>query len=89
MEQQQERAVLDRIVDGAFAVLLVGEAEEERIVPVDRLPPGATPGSRLQVRFEEDILRWAELDAGDTEQARNRIAEKLERLRRRGRRNNS
>jgi hypothetical protein len=87
MEQQQ--AVLDRIVDGAFAVLLVGEAEEERIVPVDRLPAGVAPGSRLQVRFEEDTLQWVEVNITETEQARDRIAEKLDRLRRRGRRNNT
>ena len=83
---EEQRAVLDRIEDGAFAVLLVGEDEEERIVPVDQLPAGVAPGSWLRVRFEGDTLQRAEVDTAGTEQAKARIAEKLERLRQRGRR---
>jgi hypothetical protein len=86
---EEQRAVLDRIEDGTLAVLLVGEDQKERIVPVDQLPAGVAPGAWLRVRFEGDSLRWAEVDAAETEQARARIADKLERLRRRGRRRSS
>jgi hypothetical protein len=86
---EEQRAVLDRIEDGTFAVLLVGDGEEEHIVPADQLPAGVAPGAWLRVRFEGDSLQWAEVDAAETEQARARIAEKLERLRQRGRRRSS
>jgi hypothetical protein len=80
-----ERAVVDRIVEGRQAVLLVGEGEVERVVPVERLPAGAREGAWLRVRFEAGELVEAEVDQDQTEQTRRRIEEKLERLRRRGR----
>jgi hypothetical protein len=86
---EQQRAVLDRIEDGEFAVLLVGDAQEERIVPLHQLPAGATPGTWFQVGLEGDSLQWLEIDARETDEARARIAEKLERLRQRGRRRGS
>jgi hypothetical protein len=76
--------VVDRIVDGAFAVLLVGEAESERIEPVDLLPEGTVAGDWLRVRYRGDALVEATPDAEATDQARERIAAKLALLRRRG-----
>ena len=81
----EERAVVDRIVDGRHAVLLVGESEVERIVPVDRLPGGVKEGTWLKVHFDGDELVHAEIDSATTEAVRRRIAEKLSRLRARGR----
>ena len=81
-----EQAVVDRIVDGAHAVLLVGEGETERIVPAGLLPPGTREGMWLKVRFDGDDLVYAEIDAAATEAAKERIAEKLKQLRARGRR---
>ena len=80
-----ERAVIDRIVDGVHAVLLVGESERERVVPVGHLPRGATPGTWLTVRFDGDELVHAVVEDEETASARRRIQDKLERLRRRGR----
>lgn len=56
MEQEQEieRAVVDRIVEG-HAVLLVGEAETEHTVAAADLPDGAGEGA------------WLLLDAGSFE----------------------
>jgi len=84
----QEQAVIDRIVDGKHAVLLVGEQEVERIVPVEMLPNGAREGTWLTVSFRDDQLVHAEIDVGRTEAVRERIADKLNRLRARGRREN-
>lgn len=81
-----ERAVVDRVVDGIHAVLLVGDAETEVVVPLARLPDGAREGTWLRVRFDGPALAEARLDPDETERARARIAAKLERLRRRGRR---
>jgi hypothetical protein len=81
-----EKAVVDRIVDGTHAVLLVGEDEEERIIPASDLPEGAKPGIWLQVRFSGDELVEASLDEEETQSVQGRIAAKLAQLRQRGRR---
>lgn len=47
-----DRAVIDRIVDGATAVLLVGPNEDELHLPADQLPQGADEGV------------WVKLDIG-------------------------
>lgn len=81
-----EKAVLDRIVDKVHAVLLVGEEERELVVPAALLPPGATPGTWIRVRFDGENLAEAVVDEEETTKAWQRIAEKLSRLRARGRR---
>ncbi|MEX0761014.1 MAG: DUF3006 domain-containing protein [Dehalococcoidia bacterium] len=81
-----EQAVIDRFVDDAQAVLLVGEQEIEHIVPVTALPPGAQPGTWLNVRFDGDTLVEAVVDEVETERVRERLSEKMNRLRSRGRR---
>ena len=80
-----EKAVVDRIVDKRHAVLLVSENEVEKIVSVDKLPPGAGEGTWLRVEFEGDELVAAEVDAEETAQVKARITAKMERLRQRGR----
>jgi len=82
----EEKAVVDRIEDGQVAVLLVGDEQIERVVPVSQLPPGAVAGSWLWARYDGDRLIEARLDAEESEQARQRIAEKMGRLRQRGQR---
>ena len=85
-ENGWEKAVVDRIVDGVHAVLLVGEDEREHIVPAALLPPGVAPGTWLKVRFDEGNLAEAVIDEEETRRARERISGKLRRLRERGRR---
>ena len=80
-----EKAVVDRIVDKRHAVLLVGENEVEKIVSVDKLPPGAGEGTWLRVEFKGDELVAAEVDAEETARVKARITAKMERLRQRGR----
>lgn len=79
-----ETAVIDRVEEGRLAVLLVGEAEVERIVPVEQLPEGSRPGVWLKVRFDGDVLVEAMIDQEATERAAARVQSKLEALRRRG-----
>lgn len=78
-----ERAVIDRFVEG-LAVILVGDHETEYHVPVDSLPAGSGPGSVLRVRVALQIVEMI-LDQADTDQTKNRIEDKLRRLRERGR----
>lgn len=79
-----ETAVLDRIEDNRLAVLLVGEEEVERIVPVERLPQGSRAGVWLRVRFDGDTLVEAMINEEATQRAKARIQDKLQALRRRG-----
>jgi len=76
-----EKAVIDRFEEGR-AVLLVGEKEKKVIVPRKSLPRGAREGHWLKVEFERGELMSAAIDEEETAKTRQRIAEKLERLRR-------
>ena len=50
-------AVLDRIVDGRFAVLLVGEEEEEHMIPMFEMPQGSKEGMKFNLSFiGKDII---------------------------------
>ena len=74
------RAVVDRIED-ENAILLVGDEQDRLIVPISDLPAGAKEGSWLEVDFADDRILSATLDLAATEAARQRIAEKLAKLR--------
>ncbi|GAB4213885.1 MAG: hypothetical protein OHK0022_51610 [Roseiflexaceae bacterium] len=76
-----EQAVIDRF-EGGVAVLLVGEAQQPLDVPRSELPPRAKAGQWLRVEVAGGRLLRAELDPEATEAARQRIQEKLARLRR-------
>jgi hypothetical protein len=82
----EERAVIDRFVDDTYAVLLVGDEQAERVVPVTALTANAGPGVWLRVWSEGDDLVEAEVDVPEMERVRTRIADKMDRLRSRGRR---
>lgn len=74
------KAVIDRF-EGDKAVLLVGEEEDKLIVPRAFLPPGVKEGYWLQVDVEDDRVLSATLDENETKKAKERIEEKLARLR--------
>jgi hypothetical protein len=80
-------AVVDRIVDGEHAVLIVGDPPElEVITPVARLPRDVREGHWLEVVLEDGRVVGATIDRAATEAARDRVRLKLEKLRERGRR---
>jgi hypothetical protein len=76
-----QMAVIDRF-EGNTAVLLVGEARRVMNVLRDALPAEAREGMWLKVALEGGMLKQAALDEDATEAARQRIQEKLDRLRR-------
>ena len=80
-----ERAVVDRIEDGDLAVVLVGDDEVEHVVPRNELPEGTEAGSVLRVSIEDGRIVNPRLDAEDTEQTRQRVDDKMRKLRERGR----
>ena len=69
------RVTLDRVEEG-LAILLVREDESVRLtLPRSLLPSGAREGDILEVAIRRDTAA--------TEEARQRVAERIERLRKR------
>jgi hypothetical protein len=77
----EEKAVVDRF-EGAKAVLLVGDRENQLVVDRAQLPPAAREGSWLRIEVEGNVLVRAEIDEAETGRAEERIAAKLDELRR-------
>lgn len=75
------KAVVDRFEEDK-AVILVGDEEQQLVVDRHQLPPGTREGHWLRVCVQDDRLITAEIDEGETNRARERIADKLARLRR-------
>jgi Protein of unknown function (DUF3006) len=75
------KAAIDRF-EGKFAVLIVGEDEQRISVLRKLLPKESKEGSWLQVEIQNGEVVRAEMDEEETERAKQRIAEKLARLRR-------
>ena len=72
----KEKAVIDRF-EGNTAVLNIGEDERRIEAPRSRLPKGCKEGDWLKVELDEGKLVGVESDPQETEQARQRIAEKM------------
>ena len=81
-----EKAVIDRIVDGKTAVILVGEDERQHHYPADKLPESAREGSWLRVRVESGEIVSMDVDKEETNVVHRRIQAKMDKLRARGRR---
>ncbi|ERN52811.1 DUF3006 domain-containing protein [Alkalihalophilus marmarensis] len=80
----EKKAVLDRIVDGEHAVLLVGDKEEEKIISVSQLPKEAREGAWLKITLtESNEVSVVVLDVDETNIARSRISSKMELLKKR------
>lgn len=76
-----EKAVVDRFEEDK-AVLLVGDDERQLVVERSLLPPATQEGQWLRIEVSEGVLVRAEIDEQETEEARARIASKLDGLRR-------
>jgi formylmethanofuran dehydrogenase subunit D len=76
-----EKAVIDRIVDGHKAVLLVGEQEMEYILAAQLLPAGSKEGDWLKVEIEAGEIVKLKADQDETEMVRQRIEAKMALLR--------
>jgi hypothetical protein len=78
-------AVLDRFEEG-YAVILLNEGNKKLVIPKNRLPKSAREGHWLLIEFEgqvsEETLLNISVDKEETLNAKRRIAEKLDRLRR-------
>jgi len=68
-----DAAVIDRIEDGALAVLLVGPDEIELVISIELLPEGAKEGDWMRIAFTAD--------PGLTDERRSDLSARLERIR--------
>jgi hypothetical protein len=76
-----EKAVVDRFEED-MAVLLVGEKERQVVVLRKSLPARVKEGHWLNVELDGEKLVSVALDEEETDKVKQRIAEKLEWLRR-------
>lgn len=82
-----EKAVIDRIVDGKHAILLVGENEKEVVVPLEALPDGAKEGAWVKVVLKDGTAKKIEIDSAETAFKEINIEGKIQRLRKRSKSN--
>jgi hypothetical protein len=75
------KAVIDRF-EGDLAVLLVGDGENRLNIPRASLPKRVKEGQWLQVEIEDDLFISAVVDEEETAKTKQRISDKLARLRR-------
>lgn len=80
-DPKDERAVIDRITDD-WAVLLIGDEEQERRVKADELPDGAREGSIVNVRVSGLRVEVLEVDDAATKEKRSEMKDRLGRLKR-------
>jgi hypothetical protein len=83
MVEKMVRASLDRI-EGDLAIVYTDDNDDDHHkfeVPVE-LVNDAKPGMRLQLYIEDNQIKRIEIDRDATEEARDRIRKKYERLRR-------
>ena len=81
------KAVIDRIVDGQHAVLLVGDDEREIVIPFHLLPSGAKEGDWVKIISDGGEITNIEIDQEESEKVRARVRSKLEQLRKKKRSN--
>ena len=76
-------AVIDRIVDGETAVVLIeddGDAVDEYAIPVGELPAKADAGTVLEVRIESKDIVVIEVRNEQTEQRKKTNQDRFDRL---------
>lgn len=74
------KAVIDRF-EGDRAVLLLNDGQEQIIVPRKVLPTEAKQGDWLQIEIKNEKVVTAVIDEEETIRAKQRIAEKLAKMR--------
>lgn len=77
-----DRAVLDRVVDGTTAVLLVGPAGDELLLAANQLPADATDGTWLIVDIDIQPPTVVGIDHALTAARSARTSRRLEHIRR-------
>lgn len=72
-----QTGVIDRIVAGQHAVLLIGEDEKEVVVPTLLLPLGAKEGDWVKVEWQDGQIVRVEADQEETAERKKKLEAKL------------
>ena len=78
-EANVQRGVVDRISDG-WAVILVGDEEDEHRLRENDLPEGVSEGSVVRVRFDGSDIEIVEVADDETDEKREEMRGRLSRL---------
>ena len=78
-EANVQRGVVDRISDG-WAVILVGDEEDEHRLRENDLPEGVNEGSVVRVRFDGSDIEIVEVADDETDEKREEMRGRLSRL---------
>ncbi|PIB54588.1 DUF3006 domain-containing protein, partial [Pseudomonas sp. 2822-17] len=82
------QAVIDRIVEGKHAVVLIGEDEVEKIVPIELISDNVNEGDWIEIKIDNDgNIISIEQDTQSTKGTKQRVKNKMELLRKRSKRN--
>ncbi|OIJ17408.1 hypothetical protein BKP37_02585 [Anaerobacillus alkalilacustris] len=81
------KGIIDRILDGKWAVILVGKDETEYNVPIEKLPLKAKEGSVVSVKLEGNVVVSMNLLEDETNSQKNIINDKMNLLKSRQRSN--
>ncbi|MCP8615934.1 DUF3006 domain-containing protein [Salirhabdus salicampi] len=76
-----KKAVVDRIVDGKHAVLLVGQKEKEIIIDAVRLPEKAIEGTWVTIKQKGEDVEVISINDNETVETKQRIENKMDLLR--------
>ncbi|MGJ9385552.1 DUF3006 domain-containing protein [Salipaludibacillus sp. CF4.18] len=77
----KHEGVLDRIVDGKFATILIEEIGEEFTLDVSELPDGSKEGMWFFITLSGDKIVSLEMNNKKTTDVENRVEEQLNRMR--------
>ena len=71
------KGVLDRIVDGKHATILVEDLQKEFVIDASRLPAGAKEGSHFQLTLIEDELTEITLDQQSEQESQEKVSNQI------------
>lgn len=77
------KAVIDRIEENEWAVILAEKEGLEFKIPIEKLPETVEEGTWLNLEIEDGEIVSLEIDREETQKRRERIGKKLEKLRER------
>jgi hypothetical protein len=85
MIEMKETGVLDRIVDGKFAVILFENIGKEIIYPAENLPSGSSEGVFFDALIENDEITSLVINQEKTDEISSEINNRLKAIKRKSR----
>ncbi|WP_100398777.1 DUF3006 domain-containing protein [Bacillus sp. FJAT-44742] len=80
----ETKGVLDRIVDDKYAVILAEDIGKEYVINKEELPQGSSTGDWFVLTIEKEKVTKLSLDREHAQQMSERIRNKMEKVRAKG-----